>query len=214
MYPGDTISVHLTPELRNETWVSFTPRKHMLTAGWNPQIIKLNRDKSVGLTNQTDNLICLMKNEHLGDFRAVVSQQEALMENLHRIDQKIPMTKQQIRGKFVEDVVIDPDEILEQSWKDKFRTLCSDYEDIIQYNPGVYNGAYGMVEDSLDLTDIPPPITRCYTPRYSKDQRDLLADKMDELLQLGILSYPEDVGVTPAFTSPSMLVPKPGKDEG
>ena len=71
-----------------------------------------------------------------------------------------------------------------------------------------------MVEDSLDLTDIPPPNTRCYTPKYSKDQRDLLADKMDELLQLGILSYPEDVGVTPAFTSPSMLVPKPGKDEG
>ena len=71
-----------------------------------------------------------------------------------------------------------------------------------------------MVEDSLDLTDIPPPNTRCYTPKYSKDQRDLLADKMDELLQLGILSYPEDVGVTPAFTSPYMLVPKPGKDEG
>ena len=66
----------------------------------------------------------------------------------------------------------------------------------------------------MDLTDIPPPNTRCYTPKYSKEQRDLLADKMDELLQLGILSYPEDAGVTPAFTSPSMLVPKPVVNEG
>ena len=43
---------------------------------------------------------------------------------------------------------------------------------------------------------------------------DLLADKMDELLELGVLAKPEDVGVTPLFTSPSMLVPKPDPGGG
>ena len=35
---------------------------------------------------------------------------------------------------------------------------------------------------------------------------------MDELLELGVLKKPEDLGVTPIFTSPSMLVPKPDSD--
>ena len=35
---------------------------------------------------------------------------------------------------------------------------------------------------------------------------------MDELLNVGVLAYPEDLGVTPLFTSPSMLVPKPDSE--
>ena len=37
---------------------------------------------------------------------------------------------------------------------------------------------------------------------------------MDELLELGVLKFPEDLGITPLFTSPSMLVPKPEPDGG
>merc|ERR1719300_1898540 len=37
---------------------------------------------------------------------------------------------------------------------------------------------------------------------------DTMATKMDELLEDGILRRPEEVGVTPVFTSPSMIVPK------
>ena len=37
---------------------------------------------------------------------------------------------------------------------------------------------------------------------------------MDELLELGILARPETIGVTPMFTSPSMLVPKPDAEGG
>ena len=37
---------------------------------------------------------------------------------------------------------------------------------------------------------------------------------MDELMTLKILVPPERIGVTPLFTSPSMLVPKPKPDGG
>ena len=37
---------------------------------------------------------------------------------------------------------------------------------------------------------------------------------MDELLDIGVLVKPEDVGITPLFTSPSMLVPKPDSEGG
>ena len=43
---------------------------------------------------------------------------------------------------------------------------------------------------------------------------DQLAQKMDELMNLKILVPPEKIGVTPVFTSPSMLVPKPQSEGG
>ena len=42
----------------------------------------------------------------------------------------------------------------------------------------------------------------------------MMADKMDELVELGILATPESIGVTPIFSSPSMLVPKPDPEDG
>ena len=109
---------------------------------------------------------------------------------------------------------IDPDCLLCSTDKDKFIDLCNEYRDVIQYSPGTYNGAYGLVKNTVEFTNIPPPNNKCYIPRYSKNQMDLLAEKMDELLELGVLRKPEDLGVTPLFTSPSMLVPKPDPEGG
>ena len=110
--------------------------------------------------------------------------------------------------------MLDPDGVLSQESKNAFGQLCEQYTDIIQYDPGTYNGAFGHVKNSLELTEIPPPNGKCYVPRYSKDQMNLLAEKMDELMDLKILVPPEKIGVTPIFTSPSMLVPKPKPDGG
>ena len=96
--------------------------------------------------------------------------------------------------------------------RESFRALCREFSDVIQYDPGNYNGKFGHVKNSIELTDIPPPNAKCYVPKYSNEQTKLLADKMDELMRLKILVPPESIGVTPIFTSPSMLVPKPGQE--
>ena len=90
-----------------------------------------------------------------------------------------------------------------------FEMLCKEYKDIIRYDPGTYNGAYGFVKNTIEFTETPPPNNRCYVPKYSTEQTNRLAEKMDELMALKILVQPEKIGVTPTFTSPSMLVPKP-----
>ena len=95
-----------------------------------------------------------------------------------------------------------------------FKKLCDTFKDVIQYDPGTFNGAYGYVKYSLELTQVPPPNGKCYVPRYNKSQMDQLAQKMDELMNLKILVPPEKIGVTPVFTSPSMLVPKPQSEGG
>ena len=95
-----------------------------------------------------------------------------------------------------------------------FEMLCKEYKDIIRYDPGTYNGAYGFVKNTIEFTETPPPNNRCYVPKYSTEQTNRLAEKMDELMALKILVQPEKIGVTPTFTSPSMLVPKPEPEGG
>lgn len=82
------------------------------------------------------------------------------------------------------------------------------YEDLFTTTPGRYTGKFGNLDTSLNFT-LPPVMTRkVHVPTYSKQMKDLLADKMDELHRHGVLMRPEEVGVTVQFLSPSMLVPK------
>ena len=41
----------------------------------------------------------------------------------------------------------------------------------------------------------------------------VLADKMDVLEKWGVLRKPEELGIVPEFVVPSLLVPKPEKNE-
>ena len=95
LYPNETVVVKLNTDLKEESRVSFTPRRAMLNAGLAPGILKVKKDRTVEIVNESDNLIQLKKDEHLGDFRAVVSQEEALLANLHREDPRISLAEQQ-----------------------------------------------------------------------------------------------------------------------
>ena len=114
---------------------------------------------------------------------------------------------------YLSQVTIDPDNKLSTVWKQKFRDLCSDYKDIINPRPGKYNGYYGRVDNSINFTAAPPPTVRAHLPKYSNEMLKILASKMDKLEEWGVLRKPEDLGVTPEFVVPSMLTPKPEKDE-
>ena len=77
-----------------------------------------------------------------------------------------------VNALFINDVQIDPDKIMTEDWKQKFTQLCTNYSDIIQYNPGTYNGYYGFVNNTIEFTSTPPPKNKAYVPCYSKEMTD------------------------------------------
>ena len=91
--------------------------------------------------------------------------------------------------------------------------MCSDFKDIINPCPGKYNGYYGRVDNSINFASAPPPTIRAHLPKYSHEMLTILADKMDKLETWGVLRKPEELGIVPEFVVPSMLTPKPEKDE-
>ena len=131
-----------------------------------------------------------------------MSHEAAMISKIYSVDESEifpfqPREKFVRHGDYVGDVKIDPDNILDKVWKNKFFELCEEFSDIIQYSPGTYNGRYGFVKNSIEFTSLPPPNNRCYVPKYSKEMMDQLANKMDELMEDGILRRSESLRCSP-----------------
>ena len=106
------------------------------------------------------------------------------------------------------EIQIDPDKQLSQEWRDKFRDLMQDYDEIVDPAPGKYNGKFGKITTKINFAAVPPPSDKVYIPNYSKEMMEQLATKMDALIRWGVLVRAESVGVTVEHISPCMLVPK------
>ena len=215
LYPEEALTFRLSNQFSNTKMITFSPRPEFNFLS--PGFLKVDNFE-ISITNTSPKPITIPKHAHVGDVRAATDLDTALISRLYTIDETTfeayKPTVEWDRGKnYVEDVHIDPDGIMSNDWKQKFTQLCTDYSDIIQYSPGTYNGYYGFVSNTIEFASTPPPNSKAYVPRYSKEMTDKLACKMDELLELGVLVKPEDLGCTPMFVSPSMLVPKPGSKD-
>ena len=219
VYPGDSLVYKLQTGLSHTRRVCFQPRTLLQSYGLPPSILKVSKHGEISILNSTSSTWNLRKGVHLADLRAVITHQEALVNKLYTIDDNeyeayVPRRDVDKSLDFTDDVIIDPDERMDKHTRKEFEMLCKEYKDIIRYDPGTYNGAYGFVKNTIEFTEIPPPNNRCYVPKYSSEQTNRLAEKMDELMALKILVQPEKIGVTPVFTSPSMLVPKTDPEGG
>ena len=108
-------------------------------------------------------------------------------------------------------IQLDPDNQLTEAERDSFRSLCEEFKDVINPRPGRYNGCFGPMESSIDFSSKPPPNAKVYMPNYSESMKQKLGEKMDQMMDFGVLDYPENHGIQVEYISPSLLVPKPGE---
>ena len=107
-------------------------------------------------------------------------------------------------------IILDPDNVLSPAERTAVRGLCQEFKDVIRPEPGLYNGLMGHFDNKIMFKkgQKPPLTTKVYKQNLTEDMKKILADKMDQLHEWGVLQFPEHVGVRPIFVSPSMLVPK------
>ena len=108
----------------------------------------------------------------------------------------------------IKSIQIDPDNQLTPDQRLRFQRLHEKYKTIFTPRPGKYNGNCGIVDNSLAFSSPPTLNGRIHVPNYSPEMNEILAQKMDELMEWGVLMEPERVGVRVRFCSPSMVVAK------
>ena len=107
------------------------------------------------------------------------------------------------------DVVIDPDNITPQEFKQKLECLCESYGHVFSPKLKGYNGRDGSVKAVVNMGPVMPPQRKGRMPLYNKDKLNLLQSKFDELEEQNVIAKPEDVGVIVEYLNPSMLIKKP-----
>ena len=210
-------------ELRTVSYVNISPRKVSQPPWIESKNVKVDETGTIAIENKTNFPVKLLKNEHFADLRSCLDVSTTSMEkgNVYKIydtnlkdhSHLIPSSTKNSHESFLNEIIIDPDNQLSPSWKQKFRSICENYSDIINPRPGKYNGFYGRINNSINFSATPPPTVRAHLPNYSHDMLQILAAKMDKLEDWGVLKKPEDIGVVPEFIVPSMLMPKAEKDE-
>ena len=116
-------------------------------------------------------------------------------------------------AKLLKQVDLETNSDLTPQQAQHFKDIIAKYASIFTKQPGLYNGSFGEVDNTINFSEAPPPPDKVYTPSYSQDMLERLAQKMDKMEEDGILVRPEEIGVSVAYVSPSLLLPKPEPNE-
>ena len=218
LQPNEQIRYKLPDKLSTCSHVLITPRRNSVQ--WLTPGISEVVEGHVFLTNSALNEINIKKTEHMADIRETRefianNGHEAPFQAVHHPDkfQFEDLSQSKNNENFLDQLSVDPDNILNPTEKKLFHDLHLKYRQLFRPEPGKYNGAYGYVDNKLKFSTPPAPNARTHVPNYSPSMNQILAKKMDLLETWGVLATPEQVGVAVEFVSPSMLVPKPDSDD-
>ena len=220
LLPEEAFSFQLPLHLQHETHLAVAPIREIKFNFIKPEIIEV-KDKTIKVVNASGVPIRVKKKSCFADITTLKDSDYRLAcgkvctppNDYTHLERPEIFSKTEANKSYTEQVVIDPDNQLSQDWKNQFKDVCEHFIDVINPNPGRYNNYYGDVDCSIDFCSAPPPSVKARFPNYFHEKLKTMAELMDTMESMGVLAKPEDVGVVPSFVVPSLLVPKPDKDE-
>ena len=201
LYPEDTITINLPENLHNRE-IFVTPRRGYADI-FQARVVMV--ETNIKLENMSPNPIVLKKHEHIADVRPAKVMN---LDDKENRDFKFKPTVKKVDPPDTDSIKVDPDNTMSPEMKKKFYDVNNKYKHLFTPTPGRYTGAFGDSDTSLQFTSPPVQTRKVCVPQYSPEMKMQLANRMDALIQHGILMTPEEVGVSIQFMSPSMLVPK------
>ena len=213
--PGQSINIDIPDNLLDNEEVLVSPR--VRDEDWfEAKVRKVVRGR-VNIVNTSGREISLRRKRAFGEIRATVCTEmpavrRVIMEDDDGFAKKKFGKKRPPGVSYLSETKVDPDGIMTNEEREKFKELLREYDDIIDPAPGKYNGAYGESNTLINFVGTPPPIEKVYTPSYSREMMKTLADKMDKLIEWGVLVRADDIGISVEHVSSSLLVPKTDGD--
>ena len=201
VYPKQKVHVQIPSQLQdcNQLLVEST-EQHFFPE---PAIYDVKNGK-ISLTNNNDFAVNLNKETPLF-FTSLRKIYDISNESMKQYEYSPHIT---IENCTLDDVKIDPDNMLSPEWGSIFKNVLTDFRQTITNVPGRYNGYYGQVPCSLTLTGTLPPSVKPRLPNYNDEKLKVMADIMDKMEMWGVLAKPETIGVIPTHIHPCILVPK------
>ena len=221
--PGQSV-IFSTPNISGE--VAVEPRwdaacnKHSKESSFWPtaQVTEVT-DGKISLQNTSNYPIHINKSEPVCNIKIQnhATEDQAISQSLHydlhalsRPVSCLPKTSRQ--GKptsFSSGVNLNQDGVMSKAEEKLFLDLLTTYDEVFAPVTSTYNGYSGTCKVKVNIGPNPPPQRKGRVPFYGDDGLKELQDYFDDLQARGILSKPEDIGITVENINPSFLVNKP-----
>ena len=207
IFPGESITLPVPPNFEKDPDVAIESRDNQ---SWPYPSIISTKDGLLQIPNDTDKPLRIKVNQVIGQIRSVINQPEISKTNdipklkeLNKLSVKVESNTQLIN--------IDPDKILTETERLNFSKINEKFSSVFSSNIGCYNGKSGELYPDVLLGKNFPIPKKGKVPMYNSSNNGILQEKFDELVTLGVLKRPQEVGVTVTHTSPSFLVKNPSK---
>ncbi len=208
MFPGEVLAVKPDKDFPVGSDVIVEPRvisRTYTNYAWPPpQIRTISDEGTIVLSNDTNGVLPVLKNDHLCQIFAMKS------VPIEHPSKPSLNSKQLFSAKpYSSLITVDPDGQLSKYEKELFINLHLKFDELFKPVIGRYNDAAGKVRARVNIGKVVPPPRKLQVPCYDKNNLQALQDKFDELEAQGVFARPEDVNVVVEHVSPSFLVKKP-----
>lgn len=169
-----------------------------------PQILPVDNG-TICIPNLSSEPVRVRKLEHICNVHPEVSPPDPLPE-FKPINTAMTKPTLPKKGLYSDQVTLNPDNLLSKSEENLFRQTLETYDEVFNPKISVYNGKSGSCYVEVNIGANLPPQRKGRLPFYGKDDLADLQNKFDEMVEKGILSRPQDIGVTVENTHPSFFV--------
>lgn len=211
LLPGESISFSMPNNITGSCaieprWDSNHNRK-LPDCPWPPPQILPIMDGKISIANTLNESVILKKLEHVCQAKLETLADHtriAQIETLPRLTASNPSKP----SLFSSNVVLNRDIILPKPDEQDISNILKTYDTVFDPKPSTYNGKSGPCYVEVNLGKNLPPQRKGKLPFYGKDDLAELQQKFDDLTEAGILSRPQEIGITVENTNPSFLVKK------
>ena len=214
VYPKGEVHLDI-PETFIDKKVVITPRRDFADS-FIP--IFTTGNQNVSLINMSYDPVNIKKHSHLADIRTVHELEipntpSVRLVHQHSSDDFKFKPRAKLEPPDLDEIKVDPDGIMSESMRRKFREVNLKYKKVFSNTPGRYTGAFGDSDTALRFNSRPIQTRKVQIPNYKPEMKQILSDKMTQLWDFGILARPEDLGISIEHYSPCLIVPKPGSND-
>jgi len=203
VWPGDYLEATCDINPSEDTEIAIEP--HWQFALPKVPIVTTCLKGKIRLLNDTKFPVHVKKNQHVGHIVQTACLDESPSLPTHLIEK---VTKDPLKDSAnIISIAINPDKCPDFScWESKFASLHKDFEHVFSSNFPGYNGYFGKIEASVNVTDQLPPQRKGRIPLYQHDKLVDLQNQFDNLETKGVYGKPESIGINVEYVNPSFLV--------
>ena len=210
IWPGEFIELEVPKDIPQDVTLALEPRTDsdcsQGTTLWPLPDIITSVGRKVRIPNDTDTPKILKRNDHFCQIQSVFS--PSIKEPYTNDSISVPEPKTITKGLHSDQVILNPDDLLDDNTVTKFNQLHEEFDSVYDPNFPGYNGAYGPIKGVVNMGPVLPPQRKGRIPQYSRDKLGELQNKFDDLERMGVFKRPEDIGIVAEYLSPSFLVRK------